>query len=309
MVTTIKQARYFNQESEIYLLIERAVPPTEWMEEERITLVYTDQIPKTAEHRQFHQIHPLDPAISSGFWVYTTERFFTLFDFMIEKQLENVTHLESDTMLYIDLKILTDRFKESNIRLSAPFQSLCGCIPCFFWIKDSESLSFLIHHMLFELENYPGSKAHIGVNDMQTLASFYVKFGSEYLTPLPTLMAEYGRYYPKRKSSFQPDNRTHLSFLSLFGSLFPDALFDAATLGIYINGTDPKYCKQGAGTVHARSLFNPHFFSFFWGEDEMGRAIPYLSFKGKTYRLFNLHFHSKKPEDYSSFRASRGSFP
>ncbi len=310
--TTMKQARTLNQDCDIYLLTDKRAhlffqsDCHEFLAAERVSLVDMDLIPTTKEHDHFRRINKIDPSLSDGFWLYTSERFFTLFDFIADQNLENIVHLESDSMLYVDLDELYPLIKQLNIRLAAPFQSLKGCIPCFVFIKDSESLSFLIHHILSEMGDYKGTKPHIGINDMATLASFYRKWGVDYLMPLPTLMREYGQYYPKRKSHFGPDNATPLSFLSMYASSFPEYIFDAATLGIFINGNDRKYCPQhGPGTIHVRSLFDPRFFSFFWGEDAKGKNVPYLSFKGKNYRIANMHFHSKMPEEYTSFRETR----
>ena len=58
-----------------------------------------------------------------------------MFDFIKYKDLENIVHLESDTMLYIDLKELLPLFKDLGTQVAAPFQSTAGCIPCFVFIK------------------------------------------------------------------------------------------------------------------------------------------------------------------------------
>ena len=314
ILTTIEQARYFNQNCDIYLLTDsngvNYFQGTEFFEKHNIQLIDCDLVPISKEHLTFREINPIDSSLSNGFWVYTTERFFTLFDFIQEQKLENVVHLESDTMIYIDLNELFLIFQKQGIKIAAPFQSLKGCIPCFVFIKDSESLSLLINHMLSEMIQYKGIKPYLNLNDMQTLASFYLKFGSSNLLPLPTLMQDYSHSLPKRKSRFVPDNTTPLSFLSQNSELFPGFLFDAAGLGIYINGNDERFSKShGPKTIHARSLFNPGLFTYFWGRDSEERTVPYILFKGKKYQIINLHFHSKKPNAYTSFLPERGEFP
>ncbi len=291
--TSMKQARFLNQDCDIYLLTDKGgylyfqTGHEKFFADEYITLIDAGQLPITEEHATFHNINQLD-----GFWSYATERFFSLFDFIKAQNLIDIVHLENDSMLYLDLDELYPLFKKFDTRLAAPFQSLKGCIPCFVFIKDSESLAYLIEHILSEMGNYHGTNAYIAINDMQTLASFYVKFGGDYLTPLPTLMPEYALYHHKRKSLFSPDNFTPLKFLSQNSSLFTDYIFDAAGLGIFLNSK-----KQ----IHFRSLFTPHFFSYSWGEDSKGRTVPYLSFKGKKYQIVNLHFPSKAPEEFTSF--------
>jgi hypothetical protein len=306
--TTIKQARYFNENCDLYLLTDVKAYHIfkknhfDFLERERVFLVNANEIPASKEHDAFHQVNPMDPSQFLGFWFYATERFFVLYDFICEKHLENTIHLENDSMLYIGLDELVPHLNALRIRMAAPFQSLAGCIPCLVFIRDQEILCDLIHHILHEMSSFQGKMSHLFVNDMQTLASFYRTYGAAFMMPLPTLMPEYAAYFPKRWSQFIPDHWTHLSFLSANASLFPGCIFDAAGLAIYMNGNDRKDSPgHGPGTIHSRSLFNPSFFSYFWGKDNHGRAVPYLSFRGRHFRILNLHFHSKMPEEYASF--------
>ena len=313
--TAMKQARYLNQDCDIYLLTDKSAYNSfsfnqDFFSQENISLVAMDKLPIADEHITFREVNKIDATLSDGFWVYTLERFFYLFDFIKNKNLENIVHLESDSMLYIDLEELLPLEKMSDLQIAAPFQSTVACIPCFVFIKDQKSLLPLITHILFEMENYKGFNHHIGVGDMKTLASFYQKFGASHMTPLPTLMPEYSKYHQKRKSFFNQDNKTPLSFLSLHASSFPDCLFDAAGLGIFVNGNDRKYFpNNGATTIHYRSLFDPSVFFFFWGVDSQGRKVPYLSFKEKKSRIINMHFHSKMLDGYTSYGENQLEFP
>lgn len=313
--TVMKQSRFFNQKSPIYLLCDEISYPLfcqqkTFLLEENITLIPPQEIPKTPDHHLFDQINVINPHISQGLWFYATKRLFLLHDFLRCRRLERVLHLENDTMLYADVEELLPIFEREEVRLAAPFQSLVGCIPCFLYIKDSDSFAHLISHILEEFESYQGAHPHLYLNDMQTLASYYRKFDRAFMLPLPTLMPEYHHRLRPRKSRFSQDNETPLSFLSLYTSPFEGMLFDAAGLGIFFNGNDPKFSPgQGAGTIHSRCLFHPARFSYFWGCDAKERAIPYLSFQEKTYRIINLHFHSKRVEEYASFKEARQTLP
>lgn len=313
LLTTVQQARYFNPEEEIYLLLDPTafalLQSSPSFLEQKIHLIEMEKIPRSSQHQLFDKVCPLDRAMAHGLWFYALKRFFVLFDFVHEHNLENVIHLESDTMLYLETEELVGYFKEREVKMAAPFQSLVGCIPCLLYIRDRESLSSFIDHALLELQTSSTAQPHLYLNDMQLLAGFYRTYGENALLPLPTLMPEYGRFFPPRKSSFYPDNRTPLSFLSLHASLFPGLLFDGADFGIYLHGNDRRYSPDsGPGLVHGRSLFNPSYFFFFWGKDNKGRAVPFLSFRGQTYQIGNLHFHSKKPEEYTSFLENRSTF-
>jgi hypothetical protein len=309
----MKQARYLNGDCDIYLLTDSPLfnaSHREFLAQEQISLVDVNLMPCTPEHAAFRKDNKIDPALSDGLWMYAVERFFYLFDFIKDRSLENVIHLENDSMLYVDLNELMPPLKKSDMRLAAPFQSAAGCIPCFVFIKDTESLLPLMHHILSAMRDYKGPQPHIGVNDMQTLASFYQKFGEAYMAPLPTLMPEYSEHCPKRRSFFEPDNRTPLGFLSMNANLFSGYLFDAAALGVFANGNDKKFFpKSGPGAIHCRSLFDPHYFAFYWGADAQGKNVPFLSFRGKSYRIVNMHFHSKMADEYASYEETRKEFP
>ncbi len=102
LFSAMKQAKAFDPT--VYLLADKiayAKLPNDFFADEGIECVDMEMIPMSELHRQFCKEHPIDCSIAGGLWVYATERFFTLFDFMREKQLEKVLHLESDTMLYI----------------------------------------------------------------------------------------------------------------------------------------------------------------------------------------------------------------
>ena len=314
--TTMQQARYLNPDSGVYLLTDRSAYNLfstrylGWLTQERIELINMESVPITEQHLTFREINKIDLSLFGGFWSYALERFFYLFDFVKHRNLENVVHLESDSMLYVDLKELLPLFAKLGTRVAAPFQSTVGCIPCFVFIKDTHSFTPLIEHILSEIEAYTGTRAHIDVNDMQTLASFYRKFGASHMTPLPVLMAEYGHHHSKRESNFAPDNTTSLDFLSMNAPLFDGYLFDAAALGVFANGNDRRYFPQnGPGIIHYRSLFDPGYFSFYWGKDAKNRSVPSLSFQGKSYRIVNMHFHSKMPEGHTSYGESQTQFP
>lgn len=297
--TSIRQARYLNPNTEIYLIASQS-PAEEFLSQEQVTFVDPAYIPETPEHKLFKEIIEIDQKWPDAFLFYTLERFFYLFDFLQERGLKNVIHLENDTMLYVDLDEILPFFEAAEIQFAAPFLSQAAAVPCFVFIKDRISLSPFIQYTLQYAKKYKGPKPYVGVSDMITLALFYQD--KENLTCLPTLMPEYSRYHFKLKSRLNVDNFTTLPWLAKNASLFPQFLFDAATLGVFMNGNDRKILPNSkAGTIHFRSLFNPRHFSFFWGKDFKNRDVPYLSFQGQNYRIVNMHFHSKMAEGYTSY--------
>jgi len=235
---------------------------------------------------------------NASYWTYASERFFVLYDFLEQNKITEVVHLENDCMLYLDIEEILPVFRKENVSLAAPFTSLKGCIPCFVFIRSSSDLVFLLEHIIKTMDAFKGRKPDISVNDMSTLASFYSLVKEPFFQPLPTLMSDYSESCFRRKSSYFFDNETPIRFLSKHAQIYHPYVFDAATLGIYIGGGRE---DSSSGAIYSRSLFYPDYFSFYWGIDKRGKSVPYLSFQGVEYRIVNLHFYSKKPENYGSF--------
>lgn len=308
LFTVIDQARYMNDDCDMYLLVDRealesmTVINRETLSKNRIELIDLRDIPVTQVHAAWREYNKIDKGILEGFWSYAVERYFYLFDFMQNRRLEHVIHMEADVMVYVDLKELLPLLQKTKI--AVPFQSTACSVPCFTFFQNSFVFEPLLQHIVDETKRYTGSKPHIELNDMALFASFYAKFGSRYMTTLPTLMPEYGALFQPRKSSFEPDNHTPLQFLAENVEMFPGYIFDAATLGVFINGNDGRYFStKGPGIVHHRSLFDPRLFLFSWERDQKNRKVPYLTFEEKRYRIVNLHFHSKQPEKFTSYEA------
>ena len=300
LFTAIRQARYFNPDCEIYLVTDQSAYflfDRNFLAEEKISLINGDSLQITTQHLNFRKA-----AFHNHSIFYTLERFFYLFDLIEERKIENLFHIENDTLLYVELTELLPLFHSAQIRLATPFLSQMAAVPCFVFIKDLEALRPFIEYTLDWTAHAPR------ISDMKALAYYFRDFGQSRMTPLPTLMASYT--HPKLESFVRSDNRTPLPFLSLTCPLFPGYLFDAATLGVYANGNDRKYDpKSGPGKVHFRSLFDPRHFSFDWGKDSKNRAIPYLFFEGTRYAIVNLHLHSKMAEGFSSYGEERSKFP
>jgi hypothetical protein len=309
--TALEQARYMNPVTDIYLLVDEKGIQKEnisFFHIQNINVIDLSDIEKSKEHRLFCQLNVWQGVDRAFYWTYASERFFVLYDFMRSMGKKDILHLESDCMLYVAIEEIIPLFKKMEASLAAPFQSLYGCIPCLVFIKDEITLLPLLQHMLSAMQNFKGKRAEVSVNDMSTLASFYRSNGKKAFFPLPTLMPNYT--FPRRKSVFLLDNLTPLNFLYENFSVFSPYIFDAATLGIFINGSDRRYAPtHGKGTIYVRSLFDPSYFSFFWGEDAQGRSVPYFSFQGVSYRIVNLHLYSKMLEEYASFVQPLGFLP
>ena len=99
------------------------------------------------------------------FWLGTTSRFFHLYDAMKFYELENVLHLETDSVL-LDEKPIRDFFQEeNNYDLAYPLQAIgIGCASILL-VRNHESLSKFLD---FVLSNWTRN----GVDDMTLLGEF-----------------------------------------------------------------------------------------------------------------------------------------
>lgn len=310
---TLKQARFMNEHADIYFLIDQTnyiklvEDRSGFYKENEIILVDLSLVEKTAKHLLFQQISPFDQYYKGGFWNHTTERFFYLHDFLVKTQLENVIHLETDVMLYVDIEELLPSFFHSGALLAGTFQWTSECVPGFVFIKQPSIWERYIDHLIAELQSYKGKDPNTDLNDMRTLASFKKKCSSEFIN-LPIVMPGYAVFYAKQPSKAFHENTT-LEFISNNADMFSGYLFDAAAFGIYANGYDRTVYPNGRpGDIHWKSLFDPSKIDFSWGKDKQGRDVPYAAFAGKSYRLVNLHFHSKHPEGFTSFKETRELF-
>jgi len=310
---TLKQARFMNASTDIYFLvdhnkyIELSEDKSDFVKENKILLVDLSLLPKTAKHCLFQQISPFDKSYKSGFWNHTTERFFYLHDFLEKTRLKNVVHLETDVMLYADIGELLPSFSSAGAELAGTFQWTTECVPGFVFIQHLPIWERYIDHVIAELQSYQGNDPITHLNDMRTLASFKKECEPGFIN-LPIVMPEYRLYYAQQTVSGFHENTT-LEFLSNNASFFSGYLFDAAAFGIYANGYDQTVYPQGKpGDIHWKSLFDPSKIAFSWGKDKQGRDVPYATLGGNGYRLVNLHFHSKHPEGFTSFKETRELF-
>lgn len=207
----IRQARYFNPDCTIFLVTDQSpyfLFDQNFLAEEQISLINGDSLQITPQHLNFR-----NAAFRNHSIFYTLERFFYLFDLMEERKIENLFHLENDTLLYVELTELMPLFHAAHIQLATPFLSQVAAVPCFVFIKNLEALRPFIEYTIDWTTHAPG------ISDMKALAYFFQDFGQSCMTPLPTLMGDYTQ--PKLESFVRSDHRTPLSFLSLNSPLFP----------------------------------------------------------------------------------------
>ncbi|MEX0961462.1 MAG: hypothetical protein WDZ28_01230 [Simkaniaceae bacterium] len=306
----IIQAQKFNPESEIYFLTSAdALKDTSRdfkriFSQSHVHHIDIDSLDKAPIHVEFDKVNRFNN-FRNGFWSHTTERFFYLYEFIKEKNLENVIHLENDVMLYLNMDEILPIFKKISTRIGIPMLAKNNAIPGFVYIKDDEALSNLLDDIVISLKKFAPRKrvSSCKMSEMFTIAYYHQKYGESGLTPLPILMPEYALHNKRRVIPLHRFNHkdTTLDFLTQHWNDFDGYIFDAAALGIYFDGHDPRgNAEQGPGAIHWKSLFDPSIFEYEWLINEDGLRYPILKYLDKTYRIINLHIHSKGTHKFVS---------
>lgn len=314
LYTTLQQARFMNEDCNLYFFVNDAAYHAlnrlqgEFLSKNKISLINVSTLQETKEHKAFRKAGKFILSFREGFWNHVTERFFYIYDFMVASKVENLIQIETDVMLYANVSELMPALKQLDVNVGAPFEWKTRCIASFVFFKNQKAAKALVKHIVSEIR-LPNSNYEANLNDMCTLASFREKKGEKYMTPLPIVMPEYAQFYSQSHVPYEHGGTT-LEFLSKNYAPFSGYLFDAAALGIYVKGYDrrngPNY---SGGAIHPKSVFDPSKLHLFWGKDPKDKIVPYAEFKGKSYRVINLHFHSKLPEEYTSFGAARAPLP
>jgi len=287
------QARLFNENARIYLLanesaIEDSVEIK--LQKEQVIIINLECLTRTKEHATFLKNNRLNSSFRQGFWLYTSERFLYLYDFVKEYQISDIIHLESDNMIYVDFNELMSTFSGYYPGMAATLDNDKRCIPGLVYFSNQEILK--------ELAQFFAENATTMKNDMNILALFFhKKTRTKSFYTMPIIMPEYVETYGLKSAFGEMTNvpQDYYNHIDEFNSIF-----DAASLGQYLGGIDPRNGMSKPGFINESCLFNPSLLNFEWKKDLEGRNIPYAVFNNKYYRINNLHVHSKKLEMFSS---------
>lgn len=283
------QARLFNTQSQIILVANQQalsdIPST--IQQQNVLTIPCETLELSAEHLAFRKVSRKH----DGFWVYTSERFLYLYDLMLQYQLENVFHLENDNMLYANLEELMPVFKTSYPGIAATFDNDKRCIPGFIYISNLQIMQ--------ELAAFFAQNRNKG-NDMKIIALFKNTKGRKKsdINTLPIIPESYATDHVLKSKS---GNRAKIAAPYFNNIDLFQSLFDAAAIGQYLGGGDIYlHPTIKPGFINEACIFNPSYFKFEWKDDLEGRSIPYAIYNGQSYRMNNIHVHSKELHLFSS---------
>lgn len=287
----IRQLRVFNEDMQIYVLLEKKhhdkitentiiLIDLNELNDDTYTKTYLEQ--NKRKHNSLMQFR-------SGFWIYTTLRFFYIRKFMEKNKLSNVFHFENDMMVYMDLTKNLSKFTENYEEFAITMHSDTSCVPAFMFIKDQTAINKLVEFMMHNKFN----------TDMDLLASF--KEHSPQTKVLPVVYPDYIKNN-ELISLTKVKSKNPLNYIYNYDIFL--SIFDAAYIGQYVGGIDPRNTvsdKSTIGFINGEAPIQCNKFEEIkWITDNGDRKIPTVLVNGKNIKINNLHIHSKKLHLYSS---------
>ena len=289
----VSQARLFN-ECPIYLIANECALQTipDELQKARAICVAAESLLSEPQHEWFKRVSRLDRHFRGGFWLFTTERFFYLYELMKKYDLSDVFHLEYDNMLYANVQSLLPVFyRFYSGKIGATFDNDNRCVAGFFYVADRHPLGKFLEFVVKNVRKE--------TNDMGFLAGFRNSEEGFCIEQLPIVGPSYVEERGLRSAYNHVTSRPEL-FFNHFEEF--QSVFDAAALGQYLGGEDPSNGNKGPGFINESCLFNPSFFQYEWRQDVAGRLVPFLVYRNVAWPIVNLHIHCKNLKLFHSGR-------
>lgn len=255
-----------------------------------VTPVDLASMPVGRRRTEFRAVSALDRGFRQGFWSHATERFFVLEDLMADRGLVNVVHLENDNLLYAHLPRILPVLERRYPGIAATFDNDQRCVPGFFYVRKIDALAALTAYIV----EVHAQKLLEDPNDMMAIGAFrrIPRAPIDHLPIAPpgaTLMSPSG-IVPADPSDYW---RNAAEF---------DSLFDAAAIGQYLGGVDPRNApgRDTRGFVNESSFVRAPLYRFEFERDRAGRRVPFLVDGDRRWALNNLHVHSKNLKQFRS---------
>lgn len=240
-----------------------------------VILVNVDELEITEFHKYFNQHTILNKEFRNGFWHFCTERFLSIYDYVLINNLTNIIHIEYDNLIFIDLSKIINVL-ETKYQCAGVFDTYTHGIPSFVYFKNIECIEALINFMKNTFNIYD--------NDMSLLEGF--RRSNTIMKRLPVLTTKYLDHFHL--------NHEFANNIDLF-----NVLFDARAIGQYIGGIDPRNEPySGPGYINPDALFRVDQINVEWRLDKNNLYIPYAC----GLPVVNLHIHSKNLRKWLSNR-------
>jgi hypothetical protein len=244
-----------------------------------IKLVSVESLP---DPYHFQQRSKLDRNFRKGFWHLTSARFFVLHAFMKEYSVERVIHLENDVLIYYNCDDILTMSLLDKEEIYIPFDSYSRSISSIIYIPDADIFGKV-------LEEYDIEK-----NDMYNFKNAREK---GWVRGFPIWISDQDESDERKYVSEEADN-------------FYGFIFDAAAIGQYIGGVDPRNIEGDTrGFINEVCVIQyGKEGKIEWKQTESGISRPFFLRNTRETRetkdreisipIFNLHIHSKNLKLY-----------
>ena len=208
-----------------------------------------------------------------GFWYFASARLFYIYSFMQKYQINDVIHLENDVPIYYNCDILLDTLDKNFMYL--PFDRFDRNICSIIYIPNSDIFKQV-------LDRYDTKQ-----NDMFNFSR--IKQETNLINTFPICVTN-----TAENKEYQFVTKNYDDF---------KMIFDAAALGQYIGGVDPRNMPGDTrGYVSPDCTIKYNKFEVVWEsvfhpETQVSLKKPFLRIGGNNPELvpvFNLHIHSKE---------------
>lgn len=213
-----------------------------------------------------------------GFWSKTLERFFVIHQYMDVYDVDTIFHAELDQLLFRCDKLL-ESLEDSEFKgIALPFHKINLGVASVFYCNEIKYLESLLN---FTRELFSFN------NEMEVIAQWAVNN--------PQLI----KFFPTIATELEKNDLYHLSGMEIIPSSTIDGIVDAAQIGQWIGGIDPrnvsirntpknKYTESPSGQMLSfNELSNIHLTLSADG------SLKILYENSKLYNLYNVHLHSK----------------
>lgn len=207
-------------------------------------------------------ISNINNTFRNGFWKLTSYRFLAIYEYMKKYNINNIVHVENDVLIYTNIDSV--KFHSTN-KLLLTMDSKNRCIPGIMYIPNYIILKRCIDSF------------NPNLNDMQNFSLCFYKY-TNYIDSLPI---------------FIENNDNDISKMITANYKYYNAIFDAAAIGQYLGGIDPRN-KEGdtTGFINETCIFNYSKYNFTW-KNINNKKIPFLIIENQEIPIINLHIHSK----------------
>jgi hypothetical protein len=175
---------------------------------------------------------------------------------------------------------------------AATFDNDARCVPGIVYLRNQSSVAALTDFFLAALRHVAATPAASRVNDMVVLGALRAR-GIDHL---PIVPPDYPGVLRSAAGHTVADPACYSRNFDTLGFVF-----DAAALGQFLGGVDPRNCPgPTAGFVNESCVFDPRALRPRFVRDDLGRRLPVVETASGLHAVANLHIHSKNPTPFLS---------